>query len=1146
MRNPLFRFLWPLAALFSGAGLCLANSDLDRLHDQVEAFLAPDLDAGAPLAADSLNALAGAADSALARLDGNGRFTDIDLTTLNVWARDLQAHAERLLVLARAYRTPEQRHFGDPQVADAFMRATEALEALLSPGMAIPGNWWNWEIGIPKAYGPALFLMRHEVEASLMAEATESLAYLVKEEPSPWSVTGQNLIWVSFTRLYLGLLTGDTGLIDWTADRIASVCTVTTDEGIQPDGSFHQHGPSLQTGAYGAGVARDVGVFAYFARNTRWALDAEAIAIWLDYLVHGSRWAIYRNHYEPSARGREIVRHDSSGHDGALEALLLGASLEEDLERPLAASALHSLESWTKSVDPSYAMLAAQADATGMSPAGPVGVRAYPRSDYLLQRDDDWLLSLKMLSERTLAAERYNDEGKQSRHLSSGVTWLIKDGSEWDRDGVRASLDWARLPGTTTEIGLDLSKGYPNGSCYGHRSFVGGLDAGSAGVAAMDWLAREHEGDSHLLARKSWFFWTGGHVAIGSGITSRSGLPVETTAAQWPLSDIASPVQLNGTALPIGRWSEPVTGPALVEADGIGYWIAPEETARLSRDYQSGRFREITRSGDTVHTNLFMGLGFEHGSSPVNEEYAYAVMPEYPGGADESEFEILSRDNAVHAVRFPEENRLSAVFWESGQAGYLAARQRMLVSARQPETGRLLVTLSAASHGQGYLEILLGGTVHPGSLPEGVEIREMASAEIPVSLLRIPVADGEEARLDLEVAELSDFAEIAPILTGSRMGSGTDSIRLNFTRPVDPGRAADPSSYRIFPAASIERAEPSADGRSVELFLKGILPGRTYRALAVDMPARDDPGAVAPLTWCAFSLPGGSSSSQNLLPEADAHVRDGQYAGDNFGKAETLYVKLDGEGYQREAFLRFDLREIREPVQDARLRLMVENIGPLDSQDHEILTTTDSWEEASITWTTRPSAVAYHSRYTLSGDALGIRLDVTGPVNAHLGRELTFVIRAAENTGPDGWTAYASRENSAARNRPQLTLQTSSVQESWLQAFFGEPAPDPGEDSDRDGFSNLLEYALGLNPTDPDAGSVFQTGLFPEDPTAPFLPHPVPGMPGVDLQIEFSPDLLNWEPASGSPMTLHGIPGTLLPGEAEREGFFRVIVFPEE
>jgi hyaluronate lyase len=125
-----------------------------------------------------------------------------------------------------------------------------------------------------------------------------------------------------------------------------------------------------------------------------------------------------------------------------------------------------------------------------------------------------------------------------------------------------------------------------------------------------------------------------------------------------------------------------------------------------------------------------------------------------------------------------------------------------------------------------------------------------------------------------------------------------------------------------------------------------------------------------------------------LTPIADAYARDGNgYASMNFGAEEYLYVKKTPTvGYNRQAYLKFDLRSVTSP-RSAALRLTAPDA--LSTFTVAISSVADtSWDEHLITWNTMPAA----------GALLGYRLVMAGP-RAQYDFDVTSFVQAEVAAG---------------------------------------------------------------------------------------------------------------------------------------------------
>ncbi|MCD8483134.1 MAG: hypothetical protein LR015_11000 [Verrucomicrobia bacterium] len=329
--------------------------------------------------------------------------------------------------------------------------------------------------------------------------------------------------------------------------------------------------------------------------------------------------------FDISSEGRAFTRVERNA-GAVLNALLIHANASDSQAHQEAAKhARHLLQTWNFPLLPEYAGLAARLEATSGTAAMPSGTAVYNFSDYLIHRREQYFISLKTISDRTLIGETWNNENKLGRHLASGVTW-IQTADEYRTGNVLPTLDYHRLPGITVENGLNLGVAYHY--LPGRTSFVTAASIGSHGAAAMDFLARTHNDDSDLRAQKSWFFFEGAMVALGSGITGTQSRTVETIINQRPMTTIQSDIRVNGNLHSIAQGITALPDVSWIHEGEVGYIFPTPSKVSLKRANHSGKWSDIG-SGDsgTTHINPMLTLWFNHGQMPVNQSYAYIVLP---------------------------------------------------------------------------------------------------------------------------------------------------------------------------------------------------------------------------------------------------------------------------------------------------------------------------------------------------------------------------------------------------------------------------------------------------------------------------------------------------------------------------------------
>jgi len=127
----------------------------------------------------------------------------------------------------------------------------------------------------------------------------------------------------------------------------------------------------------------------------------------------------------------------------------------------------------------------------------------------------------------------------------------------------------------------------------------------------------------------------------------------------------------------------------------------------------------------------------------------------------------------------------------------------------------------------------------------------------------------------------------------------------------------------------------------------------------------------------------------------------------------------------------------------------------------------------------------------------------------------TFRLRA-ESTGGATVSAWS--------NTLTATTTTAATSTDWLVQHFATAFPE-GEaawtaDPDADGLANILEYALGNDPTDPSDHSDLPVGTSGNHLTLAFTPQRVSGL---RYFVESSSDLVGWNATE--------VTGSLTPGQ---------------
>ncbi|HYG22452.1 MAG TPA: DNRLRE domain-containing protein [Verrucomicrobiae bacterium] len=218
-------------------------------------------------------------------------------------------------------------------------------------------------------------------------------------------------------------------------------------------------------------------------------------------------------------------------------------------------------------------------------------------------------------------------------------------------------------------------------------------------------------------------------------------------------------------------------------------------------------------------------------------------------------------------------------------------------------------------------------------------------------------------------------------------------------------------------------------------------------------------------------LPAETERSASYSPEADAYVRDGAFADDNFGSEPTLHLKQHSTpGFNRCSFLNF--RIPRTEYDRAVLELAARTAPPTEGLRLALHSVTNTWLEDSITWNNQPVIGDVLADWAAAENSLE-RIDVSASAQPDPEGFLAFRFGLLISSAPsDTVYSFASRE-SADLPGPRLELIWTNAAFSYLDwTNHLEGAGTPAENPDADAWTNAAEYLFGLNPFVPDPPSV--------------------------------------------------------------------------
>ncbi len=601
-------------------------------------------------------------------------------------------HLERLTDLAEGYASGRVPETEQAAVAQALVKGFDFWLAR-DPKSS---NWWYNEIGAVQSLYRLMLLS----EPLLTEGRLEKGCALLSR--AKLAMTGQNLVWLAENTIGRACLQRDAELMSAAFKRIEAEIVVTEKEGIQPDFSFHQHGAQLYSGGYGNGFAASAPRFALLAQGTPFAFEPAKIRILEDYLLEGQQWMIRGGLFDYSASGREPTRPNSGKVGGyaahARNLLKLEAvTRREELER-----------------------LAARIE-KGITEATPAltGHKHFWCSDYTVHHRPEWMVSVRMTSDRMLQTEVVNEENQLGEHLSDGVMYLYRTGGEYRN--IFPVWDWARLPGITVEQNRPLRR--IDNRRKGARAFAGGASDGVCGVSAMD-FARDG-----LTAKKAWFFFEGEVVCLGADIASTNGYRVITSVNQC-LADGPVTVSRGEGAPEVLAAPAKIEKPAWVHHGGVGYvFMDAGESVGVGTSVQTGCWKRVSTVQPAAPVSMpVFSVWVSHGKLPKGATYAYALTVKRDAAALDAyaaalPVRVAANRPQVQAVEQVKTGALQAAFYQAGSVpsdtwGAVSADTPCLLMLAKV-AGKTRLTICNPCSREGVIRIKAGTKAATVQLPAG-------------------------------------------------------------------------------------------------------------------------------------------------------------------------------------------------------------------------------------------------------------------------------------------------------------------------------------------------------------------------------------------------------------------------------------------
>lgn len=567
----------------------------------------------------------------------------------------------------------------------AYLKAVHTAMSFWIKNDFVCENWWQNNINTPFTYLSLILMLGDDV----LPQEKEFLDRVIVKRIPVHKATGQNLIWQLDNEARLALINNNSKAFSEIMQKMQGVIAVTVQEGIQPDYSFHQHGPMLQYGNYGMHFTNSLLFWMTITANTSVAFTPAKQQMIFDYVSKGLRWSIYKKSMDITAVGRQI-RANSGLKRG--ENLAVNSRMIRSFDKGKACE--YFIDGY-RDQDQLNCKLE--------------GNKSFWRSDYMIQRKADrYMMSVKMHGPFVSRIESINGENLKGAFLNDGVTLIQRSGKEYKN--IEALWNWAMLPGTTGDTTVNPAV-RPAFSTANKGVFTGQLSNGQEGIAAMDY---DRIG---IKARKSYFFNGDVMFAVGAGVQSAETKNIITVVDQ----------KFYNSRDPLSKGVSS-TGEKWLWTDSVAYFF-PDAATEIKTKIENKQADWYDVDNASGHKAVSGSLFTAYIGHNKQNKYVYAIQPDI-GLAETSKTQLSKRftllDNSAEVQAIALDQKVMAVFYTGASISFfknnLLKVDQSCILILEKKNGKHVLWLSDPTRKLEQVKVTLNGTSKIIAFPLGDDL----------------------------------------------------------------------------------------------------------------------------------------------------------------------------------------------------------------------------------------------------------------------------------------------------------------------------------------------------------------------------------------------------------------------------------------
>ncbi|CAH0032407.1 TPA: polysaccharide lyase 8 family protein [Staphylococcus aureus] len=535
-------------------------------------------------------------------------------------------------------------------------------------------NWWDYEIGTPRALTNTLILLNDQFSNEEKKKYTAPIKTFAPDSDKILSSVGQpeqakggNLVDIAKVKLLESIIEEDKDMTKNSIDSFNKVFTYVQSNatgkernGFYKDGSYIDHQDVPYTGAYGVVLLEGISQMMPMIKETPFNDSNQNDTTLKSWIDDGFMPLIYKSEMMDLSRGRAISRENETSHSASatiMKSLLRLSDAMDDstkakykkiVKTSVKSDSTYKQNDYLSSYSDISKMKSLMEDSTISTNGLTQQLKIYNDMDRVTyhNKDLDFAFGLSMTSKNVARYESINNENLKGWHTGAGMSYLYNSDVKHYRDNFWATADMKRLAGTTT-----LDNEEPKENKKSDKTFVGGtkFDDQHASIG-MDF---ENQ-DKTLTAKKSYFILNDKIVFLGTGIKS-------TDSSKNPVTTIENRkangyTMYNDDTQTTNSDNQETNSVFLESTDAkknIGYHFLNKSKITVKKESHTGKWSVINKSQkDTQKTDEYYEVTQKH--SDKDDKYGYVL---YPGITKDnfkskaSQVTIIQQEDDFHVVK---------------------------------------------------------------------------------------------------------------------------------------------------------------------------------------------------------------------------------------------------------------------------------------------------------------------------------------------------------------------------------------------------------------------------------------------------------------------------------------------------------------